>query len=77
MLIDKIKQFVQDDITILSQGEIVAQSLADYLNRHPEIEKKCSQNRSRRFLTTDSTEDFDAHANVFWGDNIASEFIDL
>ncbi len=77
LLIDKIKQFVQDDITILSQGEIVAQSLADYLNRHPEIAENCSQNRTRRFLTTDSTEDFDAHANVFWGDNITSEFIDL
>ncbi|NIT60090.1 MAG: glutamate racemase, partial [Aliifodinibius sp.] len=50
LLIDKIKQFVQDDITILSQGEIVAQSLADYLNRHPEIAENCSQNRTRRFL---------------------------
>ena len=77
LLIDKMKQFVRDDITILSQGEIVAQSLADYLNRHPEIVENCSQNRTRRFLTTDSTEDFDAHANVFWGNNITSEFIEL
>lgn len=77
LLIDKIKQFVQDNITILSQGEIVAKSLADYLNRHPEIEEKCTQNRTRRFLTTDSTDDFDAHANVFWGDSISSEFIHL
>jgi len=77
LLIDKMKQFVRDDITILSQGEIVAQSLADYLNRHPEIAENCSQNRTRRFLTTDSTEDFDAHANVFWGNNITSEFIEL
>lgn len=77
LLTDKIKQFVQDDITILSQGKIVAKSLTDYLNRHPEIEKKCSQNGTRRFLTTDSTEDFDAHANVFWGEKIASELIHL
>lgn len=77
LLIDKIKQFVQDDISILSQGEIVAKSLADYLNRHPEMEKKCSRNGKRRFLTTDSTDDFDAHANVFWGDTITSEFIHL
>ena len=77
LLIDKIKKFVQDDITILSQGEIVAKSLANYLNRHPEIEEKCTQNRTRRFLTADSTNDFDAHANVFWGDSIASGFIHL
>lgn len=77
LLIDKIKQFVGDDITILSQGEIVAKSLADYLNRHPEIAEKCSTGGNRRFLTTDSTEDFDSHANVFWGSEITSEFIDL
>ena len=77
LLTDKIKQFIGDEITLLSQGEIVAKSLADYLNRHPEMEEKCSQNQIRRFLTTDSTDDFDAHANVFWGDTVTSEFIHL
>lgn len=77
LLIDKIKEFAPDGITILSQGEIVARSLADYLDRHPEMEEKCSTNRTRRFLTTDSTEDFDAHANFFWGKEITSEFIHL
>ena len=77
LLMDKIRQFVRDEITILSQGEIVAKSLANYLKRHPEIEQKCSQNGTRRFLTTDSTDDFNAHANVFWNKEINSEFIDL
>lgn len=77
LLIDKIKEFTPDDITILSQGEIVAKSLADYLERHPEMVEKCSTNGTRRFLTTDSTEDFDVHANFFWGEEITSEFIHL
>jgi glutamate racemase len=77
LLMDKIKQFAPDDITILSQGEIVAKSLADYLERHPKMAAKCSTNGSLRFLTTDSTEDFDAHANTFWGEDITSEFIHL
>lgn len=77
LLIDKIKQFVQDDITILSQGEIVAKSLADYLERHPEIAQKCSRNGTCRFLTTDSTDNFNDHAKVFWGEAITSEFITL
>lgn len=77
LLIDKIKQFTPNDITILSQGEIVAKSLADYLDRHPEMAAKCSTNGSRRFLITDSTDDFDAHANFFWGEEITSEFIHL
>lgn len=77
LLMEKIKQFSPDGMTILSQGEIVADSLADYLQRHPEIADQCTKNSSRRFMTTDSTEDFDAHANFFWGDEINSEFIHL
>ncbi|MDZ7683201.1 MAG: hypothetical protein U5J63_16220 [Fodinibius sp.] len=74
---DKIKASAPDDMTILSQGNIVADSLADYLQRHPEIANQCSQNEARRFLTTDSTEDFDTHANFFWGEAIQSEFVQL
>ena len=77
LLLDKIKTFAPDEITILSQGEIVAESLADYLQRHPEIAENCSTGGNRRFLTTDSTEDFDAHANFFWGKEINSEYIHL
>ncbi|MEL7835225.1 glutamate racemase [Fodinibius sp. Rm-B-1B1-1] len=77
LLLDKIKTYVGDDITILSQGEIVAKSLDDYLQRHPEIAEKCTTGRSKKFLTTDSTDDFDDHAKFFWGKEIASEFIDL
>lgn len=77
LLTDKIKQFAPDHITILSQGEIVAKSLADYLKRHPEMAEKCSTGGTCRFLTTDSTDDFDAHTMIFWGEEVTSEFIDL
>lgn len=77
LLIKKIKTFVDDHITILSQGEMVANSLADYMQRHPEIANKCTKGGSRKFLTTDSTEDFDTHAEFFWGEAITSEHIHL
>lgn len=77
LLMEKIQAQVNDDITILSQGEIVAQSLADYLHRHPEIDKSCSKNGAKRFLTTDSTEDFDAHAKTFFGEEVQSEFVEI
>lgn len=77
LLIEKIKQFTPDDITILSQGKIVAKSLENYLQRHPEMAEKCSTGGNRQFLTTDSTDDFDDHANFFWGQEITSEFIEL
>lgn len=77
LLMKKIRQFVGDDITLLSQGEIVAKSLGDYLQRHPEMADKCSRSGTRRFLTTDSTDDFNAHADIFWDSPITSEFIHL
>ena len=77
LLLDKIKKFSPQHMTILSQGEIVAKSLADYLKRHPEIDEKCSKEGTRKFLTTDSTENFDAHAQMFYGQEVKSEFVQL
>src|SRR5206468_5436429 len=66
LLLDKIKEYSPADMKILSQGEIVAESLKDYLMRHPEIEKNCSKSGQRFFYTTDSTADFDDHASIFF-----------
>jgi glutamate racemase len=72
LLMDKIKQFVPKGITVLSQGKILADSLKDYLWRHPEIEEKCSKNARSVFFTTDSTEDFDNQAVSFYGKPVKS-----
>ncbi|HET9055266.1 MAG TPA: glutamate racemase [Chitinophagaceae bacterium] len=77
LMMDKIKEYSPADITILSQGEIVAISLKDYLSRHSEMEVKLSQNAIRHFYTTDSTGDFDSHARLFYGDQIISKHVDL
>jgi glutamate racemase len=72
LLIKKIQQFLPGSCMLLSQGEIVAHSLADYLHRHPEIEEGCSKNGNRDFCTTDSTAIFNHHATVFWGHPVVS-----
>jgi len=77
LLIDKIEEYLPYEVKLLSQGEIIAKSLKDYLNRHPEIEICCSKNGGRRFITTDSIEDFDNHAANFFGEKIHSEHLDL
>jgi glutamate racemase len=77
LLHDKIREYTPADIKILSQGEIVADSLADYLQRHTEIEKKLTVGHSRHFFTTDSTADFDRHAAGFYGAEIQSVHVDL
>jgi len=77
LLLDKIKEYSPADMKILTQGDIVAESLKDYLFRHPEMESKCSKNGIRRFYTTDSTDDFDNHASIFFGKPLRSNHCDL
>lgn len=77
LLMDKIKKVVPANVTLLSQGEIVAKSLREYLNNHPEMEEKCSKDGQISFYTTDSTEDFDNHAAVFYGKPVKSMHLAL
>lgn len=77
LLKEKIQQYLPTGVQLVSQGEIVANSLADYLQRHPEIEEKCSQQSKRIFYTTDSAEDFDSHASIFFGEPVQSKHLDL
>ena len=77
LLKKRIEEYVPIGVKLISQGEIVAKSLVDYLQRHPEIEALCSKNRQREFYTTDSTEDFDSHATTFFGEAIISNHVEL
>lgn len=73
LLKNKIQAALPEGVQLLSQGQIVADSLADYLQRHPEMEQRCSRGGTRIFYTTDSPEDFDNHATAFFGEAVRSE----
>lgn len=77
LLLNKIKKMLPETITILSQGEIVGKSLAEYLHRHPELEQKCSKGGSIEFYTTDSPENFDKAASLFYGKTLHSKHLAL
>jgi len=77
LLQDKIKSILPPEINIVSQGEIVASSLNDYLNRHPEIDALCTKNASCRFLTTESVEKFSTSATIFLNEPVLAEHIDI
>jgi glutamate racemase len=70
LLQEKIKAFLPAGIALLAQGEIVARSLQDYLNRHREMETRISKNGRRLFYTTDSAEDFNSKATIFFGEAV-------
>lgn len=77
LLIDKIKEHLPKHVQVISQGEIVAASLKDYLRRHPEMEQSISKGATRKFFTTDDPSRFDEHASVFFGEKIQSVFCSI
>lgn len=77
LLLPAIQKAAGPHMKVISQGSLVAHSLADYLQRHPEIRDTCSHNRSRAFFTTDSAADFDTKASLFYGEPVKSMHLDL
>lgn len=73
----KIKAAAPEGTKVVAQGKIVADSLADYLERHPEIESLCSRNHSVEFLTTENPEKFDRLASLFMRHPVHSTKITL
>lgn len=65
LLYDKIREYTPSHIHIIAQGEYVAHSLKDYLQRHPEIDERCTKLGTCRFLTTESEEKFKESATIF------------
>jgi glutamate racemase len=77
LLLDKINTHLPKGITLLSQGEIVAGSLKEYLARHTEIENKLSKGKTIEFFTTDSPENFDKAGSRFFGKEVKSNHLAL
>lgn len=63
----KIRKFLPANVRLLSQGPIVADSLSDYLRRHPEMETRLSRSGRKSFYTTDAVGDFETHGRIFFG----------
>ncbi|QZE14782.1 glutamate racemase [Halosquirtibacter laminarini] len=72
-----IEQYVPDGVHVLSQGEIVAKSLMDYLSRHLDLERRCSKRGTTEFLTTESIALFNARASMFYGEEISAKQIEF
>ena len=77
LLKDKIQQFLPVHVKLVSQADIVAHSLKDYLQRHPAIQNQLSKKGERLFYTTDAPEDFMLKASTFFGDQVKALHTDL
>lgn len=77
LLVSTIREHIPSSVKIVCQGNIVAESLADYLRRHPEIESGCSKGGSVKYLTTEHSEKFDTLASLFMGKPVESLNINM
>jgi glutamate racemase len=77
LLAAKIQSYLPHGVKLISQGAIVAESLAQYLENHPEIVAKCSQQGQLQFYTTDNAQTFEKQASAFFGQKIEAKHTDL
>ncbi len=69
----KIRKMVGKRVRIVSEARAVPPKLADYLARHPEIERKLSKSGTVRFFSTDLTPAFSKCGSEFYGKKIQAQ----
>lgn len=76
LLQKRIEEALPEGVKLNGQGEIVASSLKDYLQRHPEMERRISKGGKVHFLTTESDERFQHMASLFLGEELVVDQVD-
>ena len=82
LLQDKIEDFLKRtnrQISVIAQGAIVANSLQDYLLRHPDIAERAKMGGKQTitYLTTESATKFAESASIFLSTPITANHIEL
>ena len=77
LLLNKIKKVVPPHVRLIAQGDIVADSLADYLRRHTDLESCLSKGSSCHFLTTEHPDKFCRSASVFLAEPVTAQHVEL
>lgn len=85
LLLDKVRAYTPAHVQIISQGDYVARSLADYLHRHPEMDCRITrtpaashpQQGTIRFLTTENPATFSPSATIFIGHKVEAHQVTL
>ena len=77
LLLPKIRQYMPARITTVAQGELVADSLKDYLQRHPEMDCKCTKQGRCLYYTTEAEEKFCESASTFLNETVKVNKVEL
>jgi len=77
LLMNSITKFIPSHIHLVVQGKIVAESLENYLQRHPEIRQKLSTGGTLHFYTSEMADVFEQYAAVFFGQSLKAQTVHL
>ena len=77
LLMPKILKYLPTGVRVVPQGEYVAESLKNYLERHPNIEQRCSKNAAVHYLTTENPQKFKEQAQIFLHEPVEVDNITL
>ena len=77
LLMPKILKYVNPNVRIVPQGEYVADSLKDYLHRHPDIEKACTKGGNCDYYTTENPDKFKESARIFLHEDVHVSHVDF
>ncbi len=77
LLLNKIRQYMPAGVHVIEQGRYVAESLQDYLQRHPEMAARITTGGNATFLTTERAEEFQQKAATFMGEPLTAERVYL
>ena len=77
LLMPKILKYLPTGVRVVPQGEYVAESLKNYLERHPNIDQRCSKNAAVHYLTTENPQKFKEQAQIFLHEPVEVDNITL
>lgn len=77
ILLDKINRYIPSGVSVIPQGEYVADSLRDYLHRHSDMDGRISRGGTLRLLTTEQPAQFNESASIFLDWPVCAERVSL
>ena len=77
LLMSSIVKHVPTGVRIIPQGEYVANSLRDYLNRHTAMDERLTKNGTCQYFTTESEDKFEETAQIFLHEKVNVKHVDL
>ncbi len=77
LLMKTILKYLPPGVQVIDQGPVVAEKLKEYLYRHPEMDLRISRNATVSYLTTETSEIFEAKAELFLGEQVKANTLQL